>query len=376
MDTLLHQFCQELKDRGLYRARFIRSHDTLLNFSSNDYLSLSNEPLVKQAFQRGFKKYSAGSGGSMVVCGNHPMHKELEHNFAQELNADDAILFTSGYAANLAVVSLLARLKIKLCIDKGIHASIYDGIKLHKAEFKRFLHNNLASLDEQLNLINSPGTVVTEGIFSMSGEVAELSAMHLICKKSNAELIVDEAHAFGVLGHKGLGAVEHHGLTQQEVALRIIPFGKSLACQSAIVVGRKPWIEALLQAARSHIYSTAISPALSYGLLETFYIVLAADERRKKLYELVEHFRQAIKNSPLKWRHSSTAIQQLQLGCPHKALTYGAKLREKGIFCSPMREPTVTRKETGLRIILNYHHEPKDINFLFSQLHDIYATEH
>ena len=161
--------------------------------------------------------------------------------------------------------------------------------------------------------------------------------------------MVDEAHSFGVLGPQGKGAVCYHGLTQKDVPLRVIPLGKAFAAQGAIVAGKQEWIHALLQAGRSIIYSTAISPALSYGLLKTLDIVVNADDRRLKLRQLVELFREEIKRSPLQWIDSHTPIQQLQLGCPHLALHYAQELKKKGISCSAIRTPTVSIKSTGLR---------------------------
>lgn len=373
----LIRYSRQLQQQGLHRKRMLAGcfeDSAVINFSSNDYLSLTAEERVKKAFQRGFANYPSGSGGSMVVCGYHPIHSELEKAFAQALGVDDALLFSSGYAANLGVIALLARFEGHLLIDKASHASFYDGLKLAKAKYNRFLHNDLDNLAVNLQQVASNPVVVTESVFSMSGQTACLAELARLCAGHKAELIVDEAHAFGVLGPQGLGAVAQHELTQKEVPLRIIPFGKAFASQGAMVVGQGEWIDALLQTARSHIYSTAVSPAIAYGLLETLTIVREADERRQKLLYLIDYFQQAIKSSSLTWRHSQTAIQQLQLGCPHLALVYANYLHGKGLFCQAMRAPTVNKKDTGLRVILNYHHEPAHIDYLFSQLQHLYES--
>lgn len=373
ISSLLQESLAELKQQGLYRKRVLplsRDSQPLLNFSSNDYLSFTGEPQVKAVFQEGFARYPTGSGGSMVICGYHPVHRELEEAFANALSADDALLFSSGYAANLAVIALLAQVHCHLFIDKAVHASFYDGLKPSSIQYQRFLHNNLSDLEQKLATGYENSLIVTEGLFSMSGQLANLTEI----ARFKADLLVDEAHAFGVLGKEGLGAVVQHGLTQKEVPLRIIPLGKAFAAQGAMVVGRGEWIEALLQCARSHIYSTAVSPALAYGLLRVLDLLREADERRAKLSLLIGYFRQKSNENPGTWRCSQSAIQQLQLGCPHKALHYANVLREQGIFCQAMREPTVSRKETGLRVLLNYHHEFSDIDRLFSylnQLHEI-----
>ena len=364
----LSQYTFSLKDQGLHRQRKISDIDRgVVNFSSNDYLSLTSDSRIKKAYQQGFDRYPSGSGGSMVVCGYHSTHHALEKAFASALDVDECILFPSGYAANLSVVGLLAHFNGHILIDKGTHASIYDGLKLSGASYTRYLHNNLADLVLKARKAPANAMIMTESIFSMSGQCAPLAEIaHL-----GHELVVDEAHAFGVLGRQGLGGVIQHQLTQTEIPLRVIPLGKAYGANGAIVAGQGVWIDALLQLARPQIYSTALSPAMAYGLLETLEIVRGADDRRAKLMELIQYFRTAVSHSPLTWRESFTPIQQLQLGCSHRALYYSEKLREKSICCLPMRQPTVNQQETGLRVILNCHHEPDQIDWLFRSLHEL-----
>ncbi|KTD36294.1 8-amino-7-oxononanoate synthase [Legionella nautarum] len=370
-DVLIEHIAQ-LKQDGLHRRRILNHFDdrSLINFSSNDYLSLAEESIIREAFQKGFANYPAGSGGSMVICGYHTSHRELEQAFAQALGVDDALLFSSGYAANLGIISLFAHFNSHFLIDKGTHASFYDGLRLANGKYTRYLHNNLNHLANKLETRPVNPVIITEAVFSMSGQTTDLLELSRLAANYNADCVIDEAHAFGVLGEEGLGGVKLCGLTQQEIPLRIIPLGKAFAFQGAIVAGRGEWIDALLQLARSHIYSTAVSPALAYGILETLNFIRNAGSRRQKLYELISYFRKLSENSPLTWRDSSTPIQQLQLGCPYQALAYAENLRQRGIFCQAMREPTVSKKDTGLRVILNYHHEAEDLEFLFEMLHD------
>lgn len=374
---LLHKQIQELRQQGLYRSRIV--DDELLkgvNFSSNDYLSLRQDPRIKQAFKRGYSRYPAGSGASLAAGGYHSIHHELEHTIAKALGVDNALLFNSGYAANLGVVALLARLNCHMMIDKAIHASVYDGIRLSNASYTRFLHNNVVDLAGKLAIeVNNP-VVNTESIFSMSGQQSPLIQITQLCKAHNTVCIVDEAHAFGVLGPSGLGAVAQHKLHQNDVPLRIITFGKAMGAHGAVVAGKADWIDGLFQTARSHIYSTGISPAFASGLLESFSIVCEANDRRKQLFQLIDYFKQSVKGSPLKWRDSNTPVQQLQLGCPHRALDYGLRLKKNGIHCIAMRQPTVSRCDTGLRVVLNAHHEPSDIDNLFTQVHQFHDSEH
>ena len=366
-------YSRDLLQRDLHRKRCVSSYSkgACIHFSSNDYLSLASDESIKKAYQQGFKRYPSGSGGSMVVCGYHSTHKALEDAFADALGVEDCLLFPSGYAANLSVVGLLACFDAHLLIDKAVHASIYDGLKLSGGRYSRYLHNDLTDLAKKMRNVPLNSVIMTEGVFSMSGPCAELFEIVEMGRAYQHVLLVDEAHSFGLLGPEGLGAVVQQQLTEADVPLRIIPLGKACAGFGAIVAGKEEWIDALLQSARPHIYSTAISPAYAHGLLETLAVIRSADARRAKLAALVDYFREAISNSPLQWRDSSSPIQQLQLGCPEQALLYADKLRSRSIICAPMRYPTVSRQETGLRVILNYDHQPEDIDALFKCLHQL-----
>ena len=369
LTDVLKQYSFLRQEQGLHRER--RLHDPcLLNFSSNDYLSLTSNDQIKRAYQTGFERFPSGSGGSMVVSGYHPAHQALEQSFADALNVDACLVFSSGYAANLSVMSLLARVNAYVLLDKAVHASLYDGIALSGVQHSRFLHNDLTDLNLKMQKCPEHTVLMTESLFSMSGQIAPLAAMVHLAKSRRFEMLVDEANAFGVLGREGLGAVIAQDLTQDDVPLRIIPLGKAFGSCGAIIAGQGVWIDALVQAARPYIYSTAMSPALAYGLMKTLDVVRAADKRREKLQGLVGYFRERIKQSPLKWRDSHSPIQQLQLGCSRRATDCANFLLEKGIVCLPMRQPTVSLKETGLRVILNYQHEVEDIDRILLHLGD------
>lgn len=370
----IREFTDKLESKGLLRSRVITvpDDDGTTHFDSNDYLSLTLDKRITSAYQHGYKLYPSGSGGSMLLNGYHANHQAVERAFAELLAVDECILFSSGYAANLALTALINKINAHCIIDKGVHASIYDGLGIAQVDFTRYLHNDMNDLQNKLRSISSESVLLSEGIFSMSGQIAPLKDISDLCIATNTALLIDEAHSFGIMGTYGAGAVQHFGLTQHSVPLRMVPFGKAFASQGAIVAGDKEWIHALLQAGRSVIYSTAISPALSYGLLKTLDIVSEADDRRLKLSQLIDYFREHLKNSPLQWSNSFTPIQQLQLGCPHLALYYARELKKGGVSCSPIRAPTVNKKATGLRIILNFNHQPEQINNLFNEIHKIY----
>jgi 8-amino-7-oxononanoate synthase len=375
LNEKISEYTNQLEQQGLLRARKKSSEkDTsLVYFDTNDYLSLTEDARIAQAYQKGYATYPSGSCSSMVLSkGYHPNHYALEKAFSNLLSVDDCLLFSSGYAANLAITALLGHLKAHCIIDKGIHASVYDGLHLSQVSYTRFIHNDLHNLAKKLNKNPVNSIVITEGIFSMSGQISPLVEIATLCQAYQTELIVDEAHSFGVMGYQGRGAVDASQLSSKEIPLRIIPFGKALAAQGAIVAGNKEWIKALLQAGRSLIYSTALSPALSYGLLKTLDIVIAADERRQKLACLIQLFKSQIKASPLFWTPSDTPIQQLILGCPHKAVYFSKELKKRGFSCSAIRPPTVHIKAAGLRVVLNYAHTPDQILNFFEKLHLIY----
>ncbi|PJD94306.1 MAG: 8-amino-7-oxononanoate synthase [Legionella sp.] len=362
----IERYLSERQALGLYRSRAMdNAEPEYLDFSCNDYLSLTTDLRVKKAYQVGCELFPIGSGGSMVLSGYHETHHQLEQDFAAALEVDDCLLFSSGYVANLSVVSLLAHFKAHVLIDKSVHASVYDGLELAKAPYSRFLHNDVSDLVKKLYNNENTTMIMTESVFSMSGLCAPLTEIAALGK----EMVVDEAHGFGVLGPQGLGGTKAAGLTQDQVPLRVIPFGKALGASGAIVAGKAAWIDALLQSTRQPVYSTAISPAFAYGIRETLAILRQADDRRQHLQGLIAYFRQCIQASSLLWRDSVTPIQQLQLGCPFLATKAARTLKHHGIKCFPIRQPTVTKQETGLRVILNYHHTQQDIDRLFQALH-------
>lgn len=368
--ALWHRLQQALTDRqvtGLHRQRVVRDDCLIINFSSNDYLSLTSDPRLKKAYQTGYERYPVGSGGSPVVSGYHAVHRQLENAFAEALGVDDALFFSSGYTANLSLMALFTHLDALMYVDKAVHASIYEGMANAGTRFKRYRHVDVGHLQKKIES-SAPAIILTESVFSMSGQYAPLEALSQFAVKHAFDLCVDEAHAFGLVGSEGLGLVHALSLTQEQVPLRVIPLGKAFAGSGAMIVGQKDWIDGLLQLSKPYIYSTAPSPALAYGLLQTLDVIREADDRRRQLADLIHYFRSAIQSSSLTWRDSTSAIQQLQIGCPYQAQALSAHLLQQGILCYPMRQPTVTQQETGLRVILNYHHQPENIDHLLKCL--------
>lgn len=362
----LSQSLEGIAKKGLYRSRSVMPiQDEGINFSSNDYLSLTQESAIRSAYAEGYLNYPVGSGGSSLLSGYHSVHEHLEQAFARALNVEDCVLFTSGYAANLSIAAFLKNYNLPLLIDKAVHASIYDGISAYSLKFSRYCHNDLGDFFQRLKSLSSSTVIMTESIFSMSGEEPPLHDLAAAIENHDHLLFVDEAHGFGVLGPEGLGGVHKYALSQSVVPLRVIPFGKAMASSGAIIAGQKIFIEALIQSARPLIYSTAMSPAHAFGLLKTFEFIRQADDRRAHLFNLIAYFREKIIHSSFKFRDSCAPIQQLFLGSPFLSLNLAESLRSQGFFCSVIRQPTVSKKDTGLKIVLNYAHKFEDIDALF-----------
>lgn len=359
-----------IKAKGLYRRQRLAGAQDL-QFASNDYLGLARHPLLAKAYAQAYSSQPCGSGGSALVSGYHGAHQALEQAFAEFLQVESCLFLSSGYVANLSVMALLAAIKADILIDKAVHASIYDGLTLHQLSPKRYLHQDLADFARKLARMPEHSVVITEGLFSMSGEIAALASMADLMSTRQQVLLVDEAHSFGILGAKGRGAVAAAGLDQKTVPLRVIPLGKAMAGQGAILAGEADWIDALLQVARPYIYSTAASPAQALGLKAALSFLAEADEQRAALGQLIAYFRRCAKETPWNWRDSHTPIQQLRLGCPFRAQSVASALQAAGIFCIPMRQPTVSREDSGLRISLNAGHRFADIDRLFSCLNEI-----
>lgn len=366
-------YCDARKSSGLYRTRKVQDESYLLNFSCNDYLSLQNNPELKAAYIEGYKRYASGSTGSAVVSGYQDIHCEVEEAFARALQVESAILFSSGYAANLSIGMLLAALNAKVFIDKYIHASIYDGLRLANINYFRYPHLQFNKLEQLLKQASGTKVLYTESVFSMGGGKTSFNSLNCLQGQEKFDLIVDEAHAFGVYGPEGFGALTEPELRDLQVPLRVIPLGKAGCAAGAIVAGNKSVIEALVQVARPYIYSTAMSPAFAHGLLKTLEFIRNADEARKRLFSLISYFRAKINAScvEMTWKNSTTPIQHLAIGCSFETMRISEILKSQHIYCIPMRRPTVSQVDTGFRVILNANHTEADIDRLLAVLHVI-----
>jgi len=379
------------KDAGLWRQhRTLNSPQgvnvnvdgrLLLAFCSNDYLGLANHHDVKHAAVDVINAAGVGSGASHLVIGHHREHQLLEEELAEFTQRDRALVFSSGYMANLAIVSTLVGKSDIVLEDKLNHASLIDGGLLSGARFQRYLHNDSASLERYLQRFHQQGQrlpeegsiqgkqlVVTDGVFSMDGDAANLSELTTLCQQHDACLMVDDAHGLGVLGPEGRGCVAEAGLGQEDVPVLVGTFGKAFGTSGAFVAGSNELIEYLIQMARPYIYTTAMPPAIAAATRASLKLVQQADDKRDHLKQLIYHFRQSASQLGFELMPSHTAIQPIMIGDTHKAMALSQYLENEGILVTAIRPPTVPDKTARLRVTFSANHSFEDVDELLEAL--------
>ena len=370
---------QSIKTRGLFRSlkevqgpqgSVVRiSGRDLVNFCSNDYLGLAGDRRLISAMQRAVERYGVGSGASPLVCGRSEAHALLEQRLAQVSGRDRALVFASGYQANLAVVTALGPGRDGTVVeDRLSHASLIDGAVLSRARLVRFQHRDCASLEQRLQENGTKKLVLTDSVFSMDGDIAPLPAIAALCNKYQALLAVDDAHGFGVLGDHGMGALALFGLHQAEVPILILTFGKAAGVSGACVAGPADIIEMLIQKARPYIYSTAIPPALAATVTASIEIIKSADDRRSHLSNLINIFRRGVAQLSLPVAESITPIQPLIVGSNAEALRVSEELYARGFLVAAIRPPTVPANSSRLRITLTAAHSETQVKLLLDAL--------
>lgn len=342
----------------------------LIHFASNDYLSIGTDSRVKKAFSEAAYHYGLGSGGSPHTSGYSGAHRRLEESFADFLQRDRALLFNSGYTANLAVLSTFANKHSLIFADKYIHASLIDGIILSRASYKRYQHNNCEHLETLLQrYVNPHRLLITESIFSMEGTTISARKYVDLAKKYQLFFMIDDAHGFGIFGKKGGGVCELFALTQHEVPCLIIPLGKALGSAGAIVVGTYDVIEALEQFARPYRYATALPPAVAAATHTSFTILQNESWRREKLIYLSQFFNKEAKlRGLILSSYDATPIKCVMTFCNNKTEAIQKKLFAKGFFVSAIRPPTVPLHYARIKIVLNALHTEEEIQLLLDEM--------
>lgn len=350
-------------------GRYLIAHaKRYLNFSSNDYLGLSQHPAIVRAWQQGAERYGVGSGGSGHVTGYSSAHHQLESELAHWLGYSRALLFISGFAANQTAIAALAQKQDRILADKLSHASLLEAAMLSPAQLRRFAHNDVQALKDLLSTAREgQQLVVTEGVFSMDGDRAPLAKIAAATRRAEGWLMVDDAHGIGVLGEEGRGSCY-----QQQVKpdLLVITFGKAFGVSGAAILCSDEVADYLLQFARHLIYSTAMPPAQACALSAALGVIRKGDERRLRLDENIAVFRHAATGLPLGLNNSQTAIQPLIVGENARTLNLAARLRERGFWLTAIRPPTVPTGSARLRVTLTAEHTREDIEALLEALYD------
>jgi 8-amino-7-oxononanoate synthase len=340
----------------------------LLAFCNNDYLGLANHPEVVAAWRDGAERWGVGGGASHLVIGHSAPHQALEEALAELTGRPRALLFSTGYMANLGAVTALVGAGDTVLQDRLNHASLLDAGLLSGARFKRYLHNDPASLAQRLDKAVGDTLVVTDGVFSMDGDLADLPALAATARARGAWLMVDDAHGFGALGAQGGGIVEHFGLGLDEVPVLVGTLGKAFGTGGAFVAGSEELIETLVQFARPYIYTTSQPPALACATLKSLQLVRDEPWRREHLQALIGQFRRGAEALGLTLMDSFTPIQPILIGSAARALRLSQLLRERGLLVTAIRPPTVPAGSARLRVTLSAAHSAAQVQLLLQGL--------
>lgn len=374
---------EQQKQRARYRARqcvieqsgrYVKINDkNYLNFSSNDYLGLNHHPEINQALAIGADKFGTCASGSSLITGYSYAHQALEHDICDWLNKPKCLLFASGFSANTALMQALGHKSSQLYLDKLSHASLIDGALSSDAKVKRFLHNDIEQLqrlisknqqaeahDDELNQV-----IVSEGVFSMDGDQADVANLAKIAKQHQALLYLDDAHSIGVIGKKGQGS---SSLADIDVVMATL--GKSIATSGAFVACDNNLAEYLINFSRHYIYSTAISPALAWATKKSIEIIQAEHWRREKINELSKLLTEKL-SQKIQLIENSSSIHAIVIGDETSTLDVCQQLRNKGIWLTAIRPPTVPFNSSRLRVTITASHEVNDINYLASCINEV-----
>ncbi|WP_421255306.1 8-amino-7-oxononanoate synthase [Aeromonas sp. 600282] len=337
-----------------------------LNFSANDYLGLAEHGAIKTAFNAGIERYGAGSGASPLVTGYSHAHQQLEETLAEWLGVEAVLLFNCGFSANQAVLRALLGKEHLLWQDKLNHASLQEMGSQLPCKMKRFAHNDMAALERQLE--PNRGLIVSEGVFSMDGDQAPWGELAILAARSGNWLMIDDAHGLGVLGPEGRGTLAAQGVNPANVHIQMGTFGKALGVAGAFVGGSRELVEYLVNFARHYVYSTHMPAAQAGAVSKSIELVRAADDARAHLGQLIARFRQGAQALGWQLRASDTPIQPLLVGESSVALQLAERLRDRGVWVSAIRPPTVPVGTARLRITLSAAHREQDVDRLLDVL--------
>ncbi|MDI3534462.1 MAG: 8-amino-7-oxononanoate synthase [Thermosediminibacterales bacterium] len=372
------EYLRQIKEKGLYRElKYLEAAQgpytvvegkKVLLMASNNYLGLCNDERLKKAAMRTIEAYGVGAGGSRLTTGSYRLHKELEEKIAQFKGTESALVFNTGYMANVGTIAGIADKNWVIYSDELNHASIIDGCRLSRAKIVVYRHCDASNLLKKARQFQgAPGLIVTDGVFSMDGDIAPLEDIVEIAKRYSCLVMVDDAHATGVLGPNGAGTADYFGL-KDEIDIQMGTLSKALASEGGYVAGKKYLIDYLRHRARSFIYSTALAPATVAVSLASLDIVRKEPELRKRLLENARWFQKQLISLGFKVMESKTAIIPIIIGDADKAVQFSKRLFEAGIYIPAIRPPTVPRGTSRLRVTLMATHTKDDLNYALEKI--------
>lgn len=345
-------------------------------FCSNDYLGLANHPILIKAMSDTAAQYGVGGGSSHLVCGHLSPHQALEEALADWLGYERVMLFSAGYMANLGVISALADRHRPVVQDKLNHASLIDGARLAQAPLRRYLHNDVQSAEKLLVKSSDTGLLVTDGVFSMDGDVAPLADLSSLAARHDWLFMVDDAHGLGCLGEDGRGCLSLEGLDARRLPILVGTFGKAFGTAGAFVATSHDIADYLTQFARPYVYTTSMSPAMAGATLASLRLIQSTEgqERRERLARHIAYFRQRVQALPVELMASNTAIQPIVVGDSASTLRISAELKALGVWCTAIRPPTVPAGRARLRITLSAAHSEADLVLLCDSLEQVFTA--
>ncbi len=379
----MQQWLEERKAAGLYRqtqvvqplanGKLLAAGKVYRNFSGNDYLGLAGDETLRAAQAQALLAFGTGSTGSPAVTGYHPAHQRLSQELCDWLGVDAVLLFSSGFAANQALISGLVAKSDLLLLDKLAHASMIDAAMQLPNGFKRFLHNDLSALARAFSQQDGPHVVATEGVFSMDGDSPAMTELLALCQQHQAPLLLDDAHGLGVLGHEGAGTMSAQGLENAQLQCLMANFGKALGAQGGFLAADAVTIDYLRQTSRHYIYSTALSPGYCEAIRLAIQACRTQQWRRDKLQHNIAVFRDMAAEAGMILQPSESAIQPLIIGESERAMAISQQLKERGIWLTAIRPPTVPKGQARLRITLSSSHSQEDLQCLVQNLCQVLA---
>ena len=347
----------------------------LISFCSNDYLGLANDPALIDAACTGARQWGVGSGASHLVSGHLEPHEALEQRLAAFTGFARALLFSTGYMANLGIVPALVGRGDAVFADKLNHASLIDAAQLAKtqgADSQRYAHGDLAALERLLAASTAKRKLIlTDAVFSMDGDVAPLAGLFELAERFDAWLVVDDAHGFGVLGNKGRGCLDHCGLPNDPRIVYMGTLGKAAGASGAFVAASETVIEWLISRARSYIFTTGSSPIMASALLVSLDLIEQGDARRAHLQALIAQLAAGLAGKRWQLMPSPTAIQPILVGENHETLRVSQALFERGLWVPAIRPPTVPKGTARLRVSLSAAHRPEHVAKLIDTLKEL-----